>query len=50
VTQRVATPEVETNKVFWLVGDGVMEATPDDKSRTYGGSLPGKEYLILVGK
>jgi len=34
VTQRVATPEVETNKVFWLVGDGVMEATPDDKSRT----------------
>jgi tetratricopeptide (TPR) repeat protein len=50
VTQRVATPGVEINKVFRLVRDDVMEATAGRQEPYTYGSLPGKEDFFFVGK
>jgi uncharacterized caspase-like protein len=50
VTQRVATPGVEINKVFRLVRDDVMEATAGRQEPYTYGSLPGKEDFFFVTK
>jgi len=50
VVQRIATPNVEINKLFRLVRDDVMEATAGrQESYTYG-SLPGREDFFFVQK
>ena len=50
VTQRVATPGVEINKIFRFVRDDVMEGTAGrQESYTYG-SLPGNEDFFFVAK
>ncbi len=48
VTQRVATPGVEINKIFRLVRDDVMEATAGRQEPYTYGSLPGKEDFFFV--
>jgi tetratricopeptide (TPR) repeat protein len=50
VTQRVATPGVEINKLFRLVRDDVMEATAGRQEPYTYGSLPGKEDFFFVTK
>ena len=41
--QRIATPNVEINKLFRLVRDDVMEATAGRQEPYTYGSLPGRE-------
>lgn len=50
LTQRIATPGVEINKVFRLVRDDVMEATAGRQEPYTYGSLPGKEDFFFVAK
>jgi tetratricopeptide (TPR) repeat protein len=50
VTQRIATPGVEINKVFRLVRDDVMEATAGRQEPYTYGSLPGSEDFFFVSK
>ena len=48
--QRIATPNVEINKLFRLVRDDVMEATGGRQEPYTYGSLPGKEDFYFVTK
>jgi len=48
VTQRIATPGVEINKIFRLVRDDVMEATAGRQEPYTYGSLPGSEDFFFV--
>ena len=48
VAQRVATPNVEINKLFRLVRDDVMEATAGRQEPYTYGSLPGSEDFFFV--
>jgi uncharacterized caspase-like protein len=48
--QRIATPDVEINKMFRLVRDDVMEATAGRQEPYTYGSLPGKEDFFFVEK
>jgi tetratricopeptide (TPR) repeat protein len=50
VTQRLATPGVEINKIFRLVRDDVMEATAGRQEPYTYGSLPGKEDFFFVAR
>jgi uncharacterized caspase-like protein len=50
VAQRVATPNVEINKLFRLVRDDVMEATAVRQEPYTYGSLPGREDFFFVAK
>jgi tetratricopeptide (TPR) repeat protein len=50
VTQRIATPGVEINKIFRLVRDDVMEATAGRQEPYTYGSLPGKEDFFFIAK
>jgi len=46
--QRIATPNVEINKLFRLVRDDVMEATAGRQEPYTYGSLPGREDFFFV--
>jgi uncharacterized caspase-like protein len=48
VVQRLATPNVEINKLFRLVRDDVMEATAGRQEPFTYGSLPGREDFFFV--
>jgi tetratricopeptide (TPR) repeat protein len=48
VVQRLATPDVEINKLFRLVRDDVMEATAGRQEPFTYGSLPGREDFFFV--
>lgn len=48
LVQRVATPNVEINKLFRLVRDDVMEATAGRQEPYTYGSLPGREDFFFV--
>ena len=48
--QRIATPNVEINKLFRLVRDDVMEATAGRQEPYTYGSLPGREDFFFVAK
>jgi tetratricopeptide (TPR) repeat protein len=48
VVQRIATPNVEINKVFRLVRDDVMEATAGRQEPYVYGSLPGRDDFYFV--
>jgi tetratricopeptide (TPR) repeat protein len=50
VVQRIATPNVEINKLFRLVRDDVMEATGGRQEPYTYGSLPGREDFFFVTK
>jgi tetratricopeptide (TPR) repeat protein len=50
VVQRMATPNVEINKLFRLVRDDVMEATAGRQEPFTYGSLPGREDFFFVQK
>jgi len=50
VVQRLATPNVEINKLFRLVRDDVMEATAGRQEPYTYGSLPGREDFFFVAK
>ena len=50
LVNRLATPDVEINKIFRLVRDDVMEATAGRQEPFTYGSLPGKEDFFFVGK
>jgi tetratricopeptide (TPR) repeat protein len=50
VVQRMATPNVEINKLFRLVRDDVMEATAGRQEPYTYGSLPGREDFFFVQK
>jgi uncharacterized caspase-like protein len=50
VAQRLATPNVEINKLFRLVRDDVMEATAGRQEPYTYGSLPGREDFFFVAK
>ncbi len=50
VVQRIATPNVEINKLFRLVRDDVMEATAGRQEPYTYGSLPGREDFFFVQK
>jgi uncharacterized caspase-like protein len=51
LTQRIATPGVEINKIFRLVRDDVMEATAGRQEPFSYGSLPGREdFFFVAGK
>lgn len=50
VVQRIATPNVEINKLFRLVRDDVMEATAGRQEPFTYGSLPGREDFFFVQK
>jgi len=50
VVQRIATPNVEINKLFRLVRDDVMEATAGRQEPYTYGSLPGSEDFFFVQK
>jgi uncharacterized caspase-like protein len=50
VVQRIATPNVEINKLFRLVRDDVMEATGGRQEPYTYGSLPGNEDFFFVVK
>ena len=50
VVQRLATPNVEINKMFRLVRDDVMEATAGRQEPYTYGSLPGREDFFFVAK
>jgi len=43
IVQRIATPNVEINKLFRLVRDDVLEATAGQQEPFTYGSLPGRE-------
>ena len=45
---RIATPNVEINKMFRLIRDDVMEATGGRQERYAYGSLPGREDFFFV--
>jgi tetratricopeptide (TPR) repeat protein len=48
VVQRLATPNVEINKLFRLVRDDVMEATAGRQEPYTYGSLPGREDFFFA--
>ena len=48
VVQRLATPNVEINKLFRLVRDDVMEATAGRQEPYTYGSLPGREDFFFL--
>lgn len=48
LTQRLATPGVEINKIFRLVRDDVLEATAGRQEPYTYGSLPGREDFFFV--
>ena len=48
--QRIATPNVEINKLFRLVRDDVMEATAGRQEPYTYGSLPGREDFFFLAK
>jgi uncharacterized caspase-like protein len=48
--QRIATPNVEINKLFRLVRDDVMEATAGRQEPYTYGSLPGREDFYFLAK
>jgi tetratricopeptide (TPR) repeat protein len=48
MVQRLATPNVEINKLFRLVRDDVMEATAGRQEPYTYGSLPGREDFFFV--
>jgi uncharacterized caspase-like protein len=50
VVQRLATPNVEINKLFRLVRDDVVEATAGRQEPYTYGSLPGSEDFFFVQK
>jgi uncharacterized caspase-like protein len=50
MVQRLATPNVEINKLFRLVRDDVMEATAGRQEPYTYGSLPGREDFYFVQK
>jgi tetratricopeptide (TPR) repeat protein len=50
LVQRLATPNVEINKLFRLVRDDVMEATAGRQEPYTYGSLPGREDFFFVQK
>ncbi len=50
VVQRIATPNVEINKLFRLVRDDVFEATAGRQEPYTYGSLPGHEDFFFVQK
>jgi uncharacterized caspase-like protein len=50
MVQRLATPNVEINKLFRLVRDDVMEATAGRQEPYTYGSLPGREDFCFVQK
>jgi len=50
VVQRIATPNVEINKLFRLVRDDVLEATAGRQEPYTYGSLPGREDFFFVQK
>jgi tetratricopeptide (TPR) repeat protein len=50
MVQRLATPNVEINKLFRLVRDDVMEATAGRQEPYTYGPLPGKEDFFFVQK
>jgi hypothetical protein len=50
LAQRIATPNVEINKLFRLVRDDVMEATAGRQEPYTYGSLPGREDFFFVAK
>jgi tetratricopeptide (TPR) repeat protein len=50
VAQRLATPNVEINKLFRLIRDDVMEATAGRQEPYTYGSLPGREDFFFVAK
>jgi uncharacterized caspase-like protein len=50
LVQRIATPNVEINKLFRLVRDDVMEATAGRQEPYTYGSLPGAEDFFFVQK
>ena len=50
MVQRLATPNVEINKLFRLVRDDVMEATAGRQEPYTYGSLPGREDFFFVRK
>ena len=50
LAQRIATPNVEINKLFRLVRDDVLEATAGRQEPYTYGSLPGREDLFFVSK
>ena len=50
LVQRIATPNVEINKLFRLVRDDVFEATAGRQEPYTYGSLPGHEDFFFVQK
>ena len=50
IVQRIATPNVEINKMFRLVRDDVLEATAGRQEPYTYGSLPGHEDFFFVQK
>ncbi len=50
MVQRLATPNVEINKIFRLVRDDVMEATAGRQEPYTYGSLPGREDFFFAQK
>jgi uncharacterized caspase-like protein len=50
IVQRIATPNVEINKMFRLVRDDVLEATAGRQEPYTYGSLPGNEDFFFVQK
>jgi len=50
LVQRIATPNVEINKLFRLVRDDVFEATAGRQEPYTYGSLPGREDFFFVQK
>jgi uncharacterized caspase-like protein len=50
LVQRIATPNVEINKLFRLVRDDVWEATAGRQEPYTYGSLPGHEDFFFVQK
>jgi tetratricopeptide (TPR) repeat protein len=50
LTKRMATPDVEINKIFRLVRDDVMDATGGRQEPFTYGSLPGREDFFFVAK
>jgi tetratricopeptide (TPR) repeat protein len=50
LVQRLATPNVEINKLFRLVRDDVMEATAGRQEPYTYGSLPGREDFFFLQK
>lgn len=49
LVKRMATPNVEINKIFRLIRDDVMDATAGRQEPFTYGSLPGREDFYFVG-